>query len=87
MLYEYKCNNCGHTFERVVKMAERLDAIEAPCPECEVSNEIEQVLSMPAVIDVHKTMNAKKPDGQFRERMQKIHENTPGSTLNNSNYV
>ena len=87
MIYNYKCQNCGVNFEKVVKLADRLVAIESPCPECGEVGCIEQVLGMPMVVDIHKTMNAKRPDSQFREQMQKIHANTPGSTLNQSNYV
>jgi hypothetical protein len=86
MIYNYKCQNCGDTFELVVKLADRLVAIESYCSECCEVGYIEQVLGMPMIIDQHKLMNAKKPDGEFRERMQKIHESTAGSTLNQSNY-
>lgn len=86
MIYDYVCVNCQHQFEKIVKMADRLVAIEAPCPECGEMT-IEQYLTMPAVIDIHKTMNKKQPDGEFKERMQKIHQTTPGSTLDKSGYV
>ncbi|ATV46353.1 hypothetical protein [Lake Baikal phage Baikal-20-5m-C28] len=32
--YAYKCKKCEHYFEKLVKMAERDDAINHPCPEC-----------------------------------------------------
>lgn len=86
MIYNYKCQNCGVNFELVVKLADRLDAVESSCPECSEVGCIEQVLGMPMVVDIHKTMLAKKPDGEFRERMEKIHKSTPGSTLNQGNY-
>jgi putative FmdB family regulatory protein len=86
MIYIYKCEECEHTFELVVKLANRLVAIESPCPECGEVGCIEQVLGMPMSIDQHKLMCAKKPDSQFSERMEKIHKSTPGSTLNQGNY-
>ena len=81
----YECKECGIAFELVLKMANRLDPTNCACPECGFGR-IEQMLSAPMSIDIHKLMQAKKPDGEFRERMQKIHQNTPGSTLNQGNY-
>jgi putative FmdB family regulatory protein len=85
VLYEYECKNCGHHFEKIVKMANRLDAVNEQCPECGIAA-VEQFIGTLRVIENHKLMTRKRPDGQFSERMEKIHLNTPGSTLNNSGY-
>jgi putative FmdB family regulatory protein len=44
-LYEYKCNNCGHTFEKIVKFSDEPLRV---CPQCG-KEAIEQLLSAPAV--------------------------------------
>lgn len=33
-LYDYACKDCGHTFERNLKMADRHLPISEGCPEC-----------------------------------------------------
>ena len=43
-LYEYKCNNCGHRFEKIVKFSDEPLTV---CPQCGKET-IEQLLSAPA---------------------------------------
>jgi putative FmdB family regulatory protein len=42
--YEYRCQKCGHRFEKIQKFS---DAMLKKCPEC--GGKIEQVISAPAV--------------------------------------
>jgi putative FmdB family regulatory protein len=42
--YEYKCQACGHKFEKKLSMAEH-DKLHPNCPKCK-SKRIEHVLSM-----------------------------------------
>ena len=46
-IYEYECENCGHTFERLYMSPEERPA-EITCPECQ-SSEVHQVFSPPTV--------------------------------------
>ena len=43
-IYEYKCKNCGHRFEKIQKFS---DPAIKKCPEC--GGAVEQVISAPAV--------------------------------------
>jgi putative FmdB family regulatory protein len=43
-LYEYKCQKCGHRFERIQRFS---DPLVKKCPEC--GGKVEQLLSAPAV--------------------------------------
>jgi putative FmdB family regulatory protein len=43
-LYEYKCEKCGHRFEKIQKFS---DKPVKKCPEC--GGKVEQVISAPAV--------------------------------------
>ena len=44
-LYEYKCNVCGHSFERIVKFS---DPPVKTCPQCG-KDAVEQLIHAPAV--------------------------------------
>lgn len=44
-IFEYKCQQCGSVFERIVGSYRQSDP---PCPECE-STEVERLLSAAAV--------------------------------------
>ena len=80
--YDYQCGSCGHTFENVSSIANRLAPTVEPCPACDAEDAVQQVIGVPMYIDNHKLMTAPKPTGQFREVLSKIHERTPGSNLN-----
>lgn len=41
--YEYRCQNCGQTFEQVQHMSEH-GTTQTLCPECE-SEDVEQLMS------------------------------------------
>jgi putative FmdB family regulatory protein len=43
-LYEYKCEKCGHQFEKIQKFS---DKMLKKCPEC--GGRVEQMISAPAV--------------------------------------
>jgi putative FmdB family regulatory protein len=43
-LYEYKCQKCGHRFEKIQKFSDRM---VRKCPEC--GGRVEQMISAPAV--------------------------------------
>lgn len=43
-LYEYKCEKCGHQFEKIQKFS---DKMVKKCPEC--GGRVEQMISAPAV--------------------------------------
>jgi putative FmdB family regulatory protein len=43
-LYEYKCEKCGHRFEKIQKFS---DKMVKKCPEC--GGRVEQIISAPAV--------------------------------------
>ena len=42
-IYEYKCRNCGHEFEELVRLGETPD-----CPSCKGSD-LERLVSLPMV--------------------------------------
>ena len=43
-LYEYQCDECGHTFEKIQKFS---DPLEAVCPKC--GGPVRKLMSSPAI--------------------------------------
>lgn len=70
--YSYKCTNddCGHTFDRRSKIAERNEPVDAPCTEC--GGEIQMVLGTATVVS-GVTVTDKRPDG-WRDVLSNVHK-------------
>jgi putative FmdB family regulatory protein len=43
-IYEYKCSQCSHQFEKLVKMSDQTPA----CPAC-AGSQVERAVSLPAI--------------------------------------
>jgi hypothetical protein len=72
--YRFRNKETGELTEVVMKIAE-LD------PYREANPHLETIISAPMVCDPVR-VGARKPDSGFKEVLQKIHERSPGSTLN-----
>lgn len=46
-VYNYKCRECEHEFDRYLKMDDRKIPLEEPCPECGTEGTIYQYFSKP----------------------------------------
>lgn len=78
-LYEYGCKACEHTWTDVTKIADRLAPTEAPCQEC--GGEVTLLIGAPNIVDPVR-IGVTRPSSEFQEVIQRIHEKTPGSKLN-----
>lgn len=45
-LYEYRCQKCGHAFEKIQKFS---DPLVADCPRCKAKGTVEQLMSRSSV--------------------------------------
>jgi len=52
--YEYRCRNCGHTFERPMTFGQHEHRHKPPCPKCE-SRKVEQRPSQFQAVTAKKT--------------------------------
>lgn len=76
-MYEYKCESCGHQFEEMLPMKDRGVPVGNPCPECKVLKVKQEIRTVPGM-----AMDTKlKPSNGFKEVVQKIHKNCPGSKI------
>lgn len=85
--YEYQCEKCNHYFTLFTSISNMLEAEIEPCPNCaEVS--VKKVMLTAPVIGDSVRLGIRRPDGGFKEVLQKIHQNVPGSNLNtDSRYI
>ena len=91
-LYDYRCNVCNEIWEEVQRMTNNKVPETLPCPKCGAENSVEQTVAfttlpmsctMEASNSIRKLNNASK----FKEKLQQIHDNTPGSQLNKSSTI
>jgi len=45
MIYEYKCQGCGHEFSESLKIEDRDRPLSAPCPHCHQENVVTRVFN------------------------------------------
>ena len=88
--YDYECENCGHTFEEDLKIADRKIPTESPCerqlhraaPIC--GGEVKQIIAAPYFgydnIHTRHSTNNKEP-GWFSDKMKDMKKNIPGNAL------
>ena len=85
-LYDYVCNLCEHEFEKFTRMSDRKVPETEPCPHCERIGCVEQTIVHTAIpvsyVHEHRsTLNKLNNASAFKEKLQQIHESTPGSVL------
>jgi putative FmdB family regulatory protein len=69
-LYEYLCGQCGHEFSDVLKISERDNPTEEPCPCCE-GHYVQKVVSTPRIVAGVGDFRSKVPD-VFKDRLREI---------------
>jgi putative FmdB family regulatory protein len=78
--YDYKCSNCNTQWEQQLKVAERKEPIEKPCPHCKKTGHIELVICAAGVGDSVR-LGVTRPPMEFREVLKQIKKNNVGSTI------
>ena len=89
--YDYKCSECGHTFEEILKIADRDAPTELPCEQqvqqtkhmfTKCGGKVEQVMHAPYFgYDNIKTKRSKKVPGWYTDKIKDMKRNIPGNTL------
>jgi putative FmdB family regulatory protein len=81
--YEYLCEKCEHYFTQYLSISSMNVPEETPCPNCSEIAVKKVMMTAPAIGDPVR-LRVRRPDNGFKEVLQKIHEKTPGSTINNN---
>jgi len=69
--YNYCCRECDHTFDGIYTMDDRKIPLSEPCPNCEKTGNIYQVITAPRIVRGVSTQGIKVDDG-FREVISKV---------------
>lgn len=81
--YEFMCEACEHYFEKFLSISEMKKPEEEACPNCGEIKVQKVMFGAPALGDPVR-LGIRRPDGGFKEVMQKIDANTKGNTLSKS---
>lgn len=78
-MYDYECEECGHTFEFLAKSTQKKDRekpTKEPCPECGVTGKVIRHFGTPNIAE---GMNKRKriKDHGWKETLQKIKQHHP----------
>lgn len=79
--YEYFCSNCGAEFERLLKIAEMHLPTEEPCPGCQAQGSVQKTIAGAPSLGDPVRLGVRRIDNGFKEVLQKIHERSPRSNL------
>ena len=86
-VYEYQCRECTVVFERKLPMAENNLPELDPCPECNTTECVEQIItSAPAIGDPIR-LGIKRPDAGWGETLSKIKQAHPKGHWNQQKFV
>lgn len=79
MIYEFKCNDCEKTFERILRISDRDTEQKCDCG----SINTKRVISAPVYMDENTDFGSPHKNAT-RRALERIHKETAGSNLNKS---
>jgi putative FmdB family regulatory protein len=80
--YDYECGECGHTFEMVLPIPKKDKPTSSNCPVCG-EKKVKKIIGAPVIADIFR-LDVRSKDPGMRDLLQKIHQRTPGSQLDQS---
>lgn len=80
-LYAYQCEECGHDFSDVKKIADRDVPLGEPCPSCGTEGKVTKLLGSPRIVSGVGDFRRKVPD-VFKDRLREIKKQSgKGNTI------
>ena len=79
-IYQYKCGQCGHEFEKNMKIDDRKVPTEEDCPNCSCNGWVKQVLTKVGFTDSYR-LGRIKPDETTREMLNNIDKANPNNNM------
>ena len=75
MLYDYKCGECGRTWEANLPMADRDKPLSEPCTQCGFIGEVKRVVS-PASFIYDMKHPVDRAGSEWKDRLRQIQKNS-----------
>lgn len=91
-LYDYQCAKCSETWDEFKRMDDRKDPESLPCPKCGAVGEVKQTIvfttmMVSATLEADRAINKLNRSSKLKEKIQHIHDTTPGSILNKTSRI
>lgn len=83
MIYDYRCEKCEHTFERILKVDDMMIPTTEPCPNCGESGSIVKTITA-ANINGFNSFGTKKINRDFQDRLSSMKKFYKGSNINDA---
>lgn len=77
-VYDYKCRNCDHVFDKFTNISKRKEPESQSCPNCG-EMEVELALGLSSIVS-GVSLKDKRPDG-FREVLKNIKKSHPNGNM------
>lgn len=78
--YDYKCKNCGNSFDKLLKIKERFAPENEACPSCGNVGDVILYVSSPKIVSEVGSLLSKTSDG-WKDRLKQIKKNNIRSTI------
>lgn len=80
-LYNYRCDSCEHEFKEFLKISERNEPTNSPCPNCLQENCVYKCISSPRIADPVQCGVTKPSKGFTEGVLGRIKRNNKNTTI------
>jgi len=85
-IYEYHCQSCGSTFEKILRMADHAVPVSEPCPQCESTGTVQQNFTAPNICQPT-TVGATRVPAGFGQVLDRISAANPHNRMHESKFA
>ena len=80
MIYSYRCSECKHEFEKVLRMSQMEEPEGEPCPECKAEGTVKSFIAGNQSIAFMDPVRAglQKPSSDWTNWLNKLKKKNPG---------
>lgn len=78
-LYDYVCLECGHDFEKNLKIADREKPTNEACPNCGQFESVKQMIAKAPGIGDPVRLGIRQPDDTWKDFTRRLKKSNPGS--------
>ena len=69
-VYNYTCTECGEQFSKLLKIDDRDEPVNAPCPECKTKHTVHRTVEAPSFI--YNPSGTLRTSDNFNDRLMEI---------------